>query len=368
MPGNYPTADDFREASRGALTAPGSPLSSDVVNIPSSNAGIVVEATATMGGIVSRQVVDGLKGLTLGSARGQALDLLVLDRYDMTRNGAAPGVGEVGLSRPTATYGAISVPSGTQISAGSVMVETTEPAAFGPADLGPYTVNVQTTRGGLDQAVAAGTNLAVQGLADTSIVATIAADLAGMADEESDTDLVARAVAFWPNARRGTVPAILNGLLATPGVYRAVADEVLDADGVQVGYVEAWISDKAGRSNSTLASLALAGLEEYRAAGCLVVINTTVPLYATISIVGITFTAGTDTSAKRDAIKAAILARVNELGPGQPLLLGSIYAVLDGIASITVPAGSITEPVGDLTAGAGETIRTRLDLITVNGA
>lgn len=368
MPGDLITAEEFSQAARSALLAGSSPLSEDVVDLETSNAGLVRSAIATMGVQLSRQVQQGLQGLYLGSARGTALDLLVRDRYGIERLGASPGVGEVRISRPTATYGAIAVPAGTQISAGAVTIETTEDVAFGAVDLGPYTMDVQTTKGGSNQAVAAGTPLQVQGLDDTSIVAELVDDLVGADDEESDAELAQRAREFWVNARRGTVGAVLNGLLATGGVYRATVQEVLDAEGHQLGYVEAWISDRAGRSNSALAALAGQTLEEYRPCGCRVVIGTSSPTYVEITIFGISFAAGTDTSAKRDAIKVAVMAEVNNLRPGETLRLARLYYVLSTIAGVTVPAGSISEPIGDLEADSDESIRTRLDLITVNGS
>lgn len=366
MAGNMPTAMDYRKAARNALLVGGSPLSQSVVELPTSNAGLLVEAASTVGIIVGRQLQDAYAGLLLGSARGADLDLLVRDRYEITRNGAAPGFGEASLTRPTAAAGAITVAAGTKLVAGAVELETMEPVSFGVLGLGPLVVDVKTTRGGSDQGVVGGTALQPQGLTDTSIVAALVDDLAGQDDEESDEELVARARDYWPNARRGTLGAITNGLRSTTGVYRATVVESLDPNGDLAGHVEAWISDKAGRSNTTLAAQADAVLLEYRCAGIQVVVRSTTPAYVQIEV-NVAFDAGVDTSAKREEVRVALMTKVNALGPGVSLRLGMLYAAVEAISGVTADEDSFVEPVGDLLADVDECIRTRPDLILVNG-
>lgn len=363
------TAEAFRQAARAALLAPGSPLSADVVDRRSSNAGLAVEAAATVGTLLSRQIQEGLEGLWLGTARGEALDLLCRDRYELARNGAAPSRGEVSLSRPTTAHGAISLPAGTQLRAGTVTIELLEGCSFGPVDVGPFVVDAQSTKGGADQGVQASTPLQVLGVADTSIVASVADAFSGEADEESDPELVTRARAFWVNARRGTLGAVVNGALSVPGVYRASALEALDPDGSRAGWIELFIADRAGRANTVLAAAVEEELEEWRCAGVEVVIRTSAPTYVRIRL-ALDYAAGINTSSKRDEVKRAIMARVNDTPPENgegsgTLRLSALYAVLDGISGITAAAGAVLEPVGDLVAEEGESIRTRLDLVEV---
>jgi hypothetical protein len=363
---SFPTAEDFREAARAALLTPGSPLSADVVDLPTSNAGLVVEAASTIGVLLARQAQDAFAGLLLGSARGEALDLLVRDRYEIVRLGASPGFGEVSLTRPTAAFGAITLPVGTKMVAGAIELELMESASFGPAALGPVVADAKTTKGGADQTMLSGTSLQLQGVADTSIVGVLSGDLAGADDEESDDELVIRARNFWTNARRGTLEAIRNGLLTTPGVYRATVQEVTLLTGELAGHVEAWISDKAGRSNTTLVAQAEALLDEYRPAGVQVIVYAVTPVYVDIEV-DVAFGAGVDTSAKRDEIRNLLVAKVNSLGPGESLRLPALYGVLAGVADIVTSDGAFSEPVGDLVAASGECIRTRADLVLVNG-
>lgn len=358
------TAETLRQAAREALLAGSSPYSADVVDVPSSNLGLLVEAAATVGVLISRQIQEATEGLWLGSASDDALDLLVRDRFDLARKGASPGRGEVSLSRPTFDGGGIFVTSGTTIRAGSVTLATLEDAAFGPTDLGPYVVDVATTRGGADQAVLLGTPTQVVGLSDPSIVAALVDDLAGADDEETDAELRERARGFWLAARRGTLAALEAGALTVGGVYKASAVETLDPDGDAVGFVEVFVADRAGRSNAPLAALVAAALEDYRPAGIQVSVLSGAPVYVPIRV-RVSYQAGQNTSAKRDGIKREIAARVNQGRPGETLRVAALWAVLDSISGITVDEAGILEPAGDLLVSAGDSIRTRLDLIEV---
>ena len=145
MAGSQLTASDFGARAQDALLTPRSPLSEAVVKTSTSNAGLVVGASKTLGIALQRQIQEGVAGAYLGSARGPALDRLIQDRYGLYRQGAGPGVGTVSLTRPTAGYGAITLAVRQTMTVGAVTVALTQAASFGPVDLGPVLAFAQTT-------------------------------------------------------------------------------------------------------------------------------------------------------------------------------------------------------------------------------
>ena len=91
------------------------------------------------------------------------------------------------------------------------------------------------------------------------------------------------------------------------------------------------------------------------------------PVYVSIAWVGVTFDAGADTRAKAGELRNVTVAAVNALGPGVTLRRPALFAAAETVEQATVPGTGLAAPVGDETAGANQCIRTRLDLVTVNG-
>lgn len=202
---------------------------------------------------------------------------------------------------------------------------------------------------------------------DETLTVTNLEPAAGGTNEESDQDFTARGRDFFLNARRGTRRAIESGAVGTPGVSRATAIELLDPESAEPGFRGSLvISDDDGRSNQALADRVLLALAETRCLGVPVNVVAGVPQFVSISIDGLLFSAGANTATVIQQARAAILAAVNTLAPNQTLRRAQLFAALDGIDLLEVPAGAITEPAGDLVPASGFVIRTTGDRISIN--
>jgi hypothetical protein len=110
-------------------------------------------------------------------------------------------------------------------------------------------------------------------------------------------------------------------------------------------------------------------LEDYRAGGIPVVISTSIPTIISLAF-SVQFQAGVNTSVVQDAIRSAVFSYVNTLGVNQTLGVADLYAVLLRFraAGAIVAKQSILQPTGDVVPQVGQTLRTLLSSVTVNGS
>ena len=146
----------------------------------------------------------------------------------------------------------------------------------------------------------------------------------------------------------------------------AIATEVLTAEQVPARVVLLRVADSSGTSSDALAASVLASLDEYRAAGISVVVETTIPEIISIQL-KLTFGGNVDTTTIAEGVRGAIVEYVNSLGVGETLLKSALYGVLTRFTSagLIVTQGSIVAPVGDVVPSTGMTIRTRIENVTV---
>ena len=282
---DLPTWQALFRVGRDEILARSDRLTIEAIEREGSDVNALVAAAAAIGDEVVGQLATGLGGLFLDTAKGEALDRLVFDRYGMTRKAAAPAFGTVLFATTAATAAAFTIPAGTVLgTSDGLQFVTIAAVAFPAASVGPVVANVRSILAGADQQAKASTI--------KSIVTSITgqpADLtvnnstatAGAADEEADDSLRARARAFFTTARRGTLGAIKLGALAVPGVETASVIELLDLDGqpdqivsvvVADAFTDALVEDNANPPAYQAQSQALgvaiaAALEEVRAAG-----------------------------------------------------------------------------------------------------
>jgi hypothetical protein len=133
------------------------------------------------------------------------------------------------------------------------------------------------------------------------------------------------------------------------------------------GDVLLYIADAQGRGNAQLTAAVLNALREFRAGGNPVTVISSTPRFEPIDY-QIAFAAGTDTRAAANQLKALTVAAVNLLAPQETLLRSLLFALARSIPGAIVPAGAIVTPAGDVVPNSGQVIKTRLDLVTVNGA
>jgi uncharacterized phage protein gp47/JayE len=335
-----------------------------------SDANMYLGSTTVVADAITKQIGYNLARLLLDTATGDDLDRYALDRYQLTRKGAAPAVGSVTISRATVAAGAGSVALGTVLTTLSgAQYFTTSIATFGPSTYSA-TCTVSASQAGAASQVGANAVsnfLQPSQLFDASLTVNNPVPMAGGADAEDDDTFRNRIRNFWNTARRGTLGAIQQGALNTLGVDSALAVEALTGLGAPARVVNLYIADASGVANATLAQAVLNNLLDYRAGGITVIISTSIPLLVPIGIL-LAYQTGVDSVSLASQVQAAVFNFVNTLGVNGTLQLSDLYTILTRYKQqgvIVQTPGSIVNPAGDLVPPIGQTIRTTLGLVSI---
>lgn len=375
---DLPRRDElFARFRAGAIAVPNTRVTPDVIDQEGSDMNLVAAASSIMGEQLVQRLARAVADSFINTAKGRALDRVVFDRIGIARKPAAPAVVTLELSRPTAGAGAGTVDGAlpgtgttTRVTTNTGVVYTlTQPALFGVSELGPISVLAQAEIAGPESQVAPNQQWA---FVDTPFDGTITIAnpnaSAGAALEESDEKYRARARQFFPTIRRGVLGAIEFGLLAVPGIDSAAVTERLDPQGVPACFVEAYILDELGQSNTGLAARAATSLLEYRALGIPVrVIAGTIDFFD-VAFSGLTF----DTAIIEDTVQAAvdvrsaIISATNNLRPGQLLERAVIISAVKQVPGVILPEGALVDPPADLQPSADNVaLRTKRELISL---
>ena len=110
---DLPTWQALFRVGRDEILARSDRLTIEAIEREGSDVNALVAAAAAIGDEVVGQLATGLGGLFLDTAKGEALDRLVFDRYGMTRKAAAPAFGTVLFATTAATAAAFTIPAGT---------------------------------------------------------------------------------------------------------------------------------------------------------------------------------------------------------------------------------------------------------------
>lgn len=379
-------ADLFRTGENATLAAPGNPFTQAMIETEGSDINVLLGAGSGMANEVVRQVAIAERSLFLDTATGEELDRLAFDHYGITRKDASPATGQVTFSRPGAgAAGTIPVGfrvqsvekqkiGGTEIITPGPIFQTTQPAAFATSTT-TVTVPVESLVAARGQGARAGRVIAtVDAPFDTTITVTNAAAIAGGADAEDDATFRERVRRFWLVVERGTLAALEFGALLVPGVAKATAIELLDPNGDPARVVRLFVSDADGASSQTMVDAVEAKLKGdptatdpldrgWRAAGINVVVLGGTPVSVPITW-KLSFAAGVDTLVASGQVRAATVAFVNSLSPGQTLFVSDLMAIAKSIAGVIVPSDAVQAPVGDLVPQPGEVIRTTEAAVT----
>ena len=334
-------------------------IGSDINLFVGSNTVVASEIVSQLAAATARLLVDG--------ANGEELDRLAWDRFgnNLLRKPASPSIVLVTFGRLTVAAGAGAVPVNTRLQ-NNVGVEfvTTSQSAFGATDLGgtAWARSVQAGKANQSDKNTIVRIPEVGSLWDPSLTVTNYESTAFAADQELDEPFRARIKAFWNTARRGTLGAIEQGAVATPGISSASAVEELAGGSQPARLVRVYVADDDGLANSGITP----DMDEYRAAGiqCLLYRSTNQMVNIVLKLA---FQAGKETDFLKESIRTSILGTVNKCSVNGWLYRG---ALLETLKSFTddglLPSNdSVVEPAGDLAPTLGMTIRTTIDRITV---
>lgn len=341
-----------------------------MVDVQGSDVNLVVGVSSVMADHIVKHLGYRFNALLLDGAENEDLDRYAFDRYQQTRKGASPALGRVTISRPATTFGSGSIPVGTKIeSLAHAEYVTTTLASFGASDLST-TANVRASVAGKATQVGAAQLRRFQRsdlLFDPTLLVTNPLATAHGEDQESDDDFRNRIRAFWKTARRGILSAIEFGALTVPGIVSAQAIEVVTTGAQPARVVNLFVADSSGIASDVIVTDVDSVLFDYRAGGIAVLISTSLPLIANISL-RLRFRANVDTVGLSEQVRDAVVAFVNSIPVNATLGVGDIFTVLRRFVSdgLVVKDDAIAAPIGDLVPEIGQTIRTTAGNVVIN--
>lgn len=368
---DLPTRLDLYALGRNYVVTRAKRIDPKKVDVLGSDINIFVGSNSIVASALIDQLAQAINRLLLDGCQDDDLDRYALDRYDLPRKGASPALGTVRFFRQTNTLAGGSIPVGTKlITSGNVEFITVTTATFGALDL-QASADVRAVQAGKATEVGANTIRKIQQpqlLWDQSIQVTNDLTTAGGEDREDDDTFKARIRNFWNTARRGILAAIEFGALTVPGVVSAKAIEALTTGNQPARVVNLYIADSSGVASTALAKQVDVALLDYRAGGIAVLTFTSIPLIVDLTFF-LQFQAGIDTDTLSDNVRSAIVEFVNSLPVNGTLLISDLFSVLrrykpDGLI---VNDNSIVAPAGDLIPAVGQTIRTTLQNVLING-
>jgi hypothetical protein len=360
---------DFYAIGRQYVLGRAKKIDPEIVDREGSDVNLLVAGGSFMAQAVSRQQADLMSTQFMDAGLSEEdLDRLVLDRYsgEVVRKGAAPALVTIEMGRPGNVAGAGTVAIGTKlISLDGTEYVTMGPASFDATQLSGVTVVARSVQAGTAFQVGKNQirrfdNSAL--LFDPTIEINNPDPAAGAADRETQDELIERARAFFGAARRGILAAIEFGATKVPGVASAHAVEVLTTGNTPARIVLLYVADATGTSNAALANVVGLSLDEWRAAGITVLVQSSIPQLASV-ILALTFVNGVDTVVLTANIRNAVLEFINSLGVNQPLYRSDLGAVLSRFreSGLLPNNATIIAPAGDIVPDSGRTLRARLD-------
>ena len=383
---DLPTRLDLYAIGRNFVRARAKRIDPFQVDVEGSDINLIVGATSAIAHFLVLQLDYSVNKLLLDGADGEDLDRYAWDRYTLVRKGASAAVVQLRIYRDSAgPSGTIAVGRKIRTKTGIEYI-TTSVASMGTNDL--VTIcNASATQAGKSSQVGANALTAIDdpaSLFDPSLRVNNDSPAAGGEEVQSDDQFREIIRVFWTTARRGTVGAIEFGAMQVPGIVTAKAVEALTTVIIVMPYgpvtisvpivsiscparvVNLYIADSTGVANQTLANSCRFMLEEYRACGITVLVNTGMPSFINI-VLALVFQADIDTVTLTDAVKGAIFEYVNSIPVNATLQRSALFTVLRRFVpnGLIVSNDSIVAPAGDLVPNPGETIRTMLENITV---
>lgn len=378
---DFPILADYQRIARDAMLGNNSRIAREIIERPGSDANVMVAAIAACADEVTGQLARVNAALFLDSATGKDLDRLVADRYNIFRKPASQALGTIEFSTTNATAAPFNIPKGTKLgTADGHEYVTYADAVFPSASTGPVAVEIRSVFSGSTEQARIGTITSLlsritgqpEDLRVNNAVATVGAD-----DEEEDASLRDRARRVIPAARRGTLTAIETGALNTPGVRTALAFENVDAFGRPAGSVQLAVTDRFTESfvatnppayqtqSAVLANAVSDALNDYRAAGVYVRVFVANVIMQPITL-ALRFIAGASVDQVALNARGAIVAYVNGLSPGDPIVPSLLVDALRPIEGLEITGDEILSPAGTVVAQNLEVLRTSMGLVVAS--
>lgn len=367
-----PSYDDLFRAGRNEVLLRPTRFEIDVVDAEGSDINILVAFAASVGDEAVRFSTSAFNETQLStSARigGEVLERWVWDRYQLLRLDSEQSVVTLSFSRTDTTIPESFDAGSLAATSDGQTFEIVNDVVFPLGQSGPLDVDAFNQVAGTLGNVESGTVTTIlTSIGNSTLVVTNTGSAAGGTESETDEALAERARDFFINARRGTRTAILNGALTTPGVESASVEEFLNVDGIPNFRVQLVIADANGNANAALAARVTTRMEEFRGLGVPVLILPGAPQFVDIELVGITFPAGSNTTALINEIRLRVVDEVNSTSPGQTLRVAAIISAVRLTRQVNVPDNAVVQPAGDLVpTESGNVIRTTSSRVTING-
>lgn len=382
---DLPSALDLFRIGRSEMLVRNGRLSPEEIDRQGSDLNNLVAAAAAMGDECMGQLASVRADLYVGTARGDALDRLITDRYpDLTRKQAAPSFGYVTFSFATAVATAFSIPDATALSTADGIQFITVGSYSIPVGTTSKQVPIRSLLAGVNQKASinkirnimgAIPGAPVSGMTVTNLAATF-----GGEDREKDADYAVRYTLHYLAARRATIGAIQQAVLSIPGIVKATVFENLDVLGRPIGYVQVDVADSytdqfvASGSFPAAYAAQLANLTaqidallmEWRAAGVGVVVRFATVVLQSVRVV-LAYAAGADQASVNNIVLAKIVQYVNNLNPGQPVILEQLRNLLRETSGVYYTGNEIVTPTGNIVPLPGQVLRTSPTFTSIGG-
>lgn len=325
-----------------------------------------LHAGAAMADACIRFAAQSLKETFFDSAKGAALDLLVLDRLGIPRQAATAAQVVLTFVRTSGGAGG-TIPAGSTVAtlydpSGKQVRFTTDSAiVVGSTANGPFTISATATTTGRDGNVGAGrVEQIVDALFDSTFTVTNAATAGGGNPGESDEDYRRRAKAFYSTLRRGTVAALELGAQQVSTVRVATVSEDFDS-----GITTVIVGDEDGNSTAQMIEDVEFELENWRAASSVVTVTGAHRQEVEVTLQLVAVRSGFDITAAADTVEEVVIARIAKLRGGETLYLemlrsAAVIAFPDDIFKVEVTGlvvDGVSVALDDIAAAAGEVSR-----------
>jgi uncharacterized phage protein gp47/JayE len=378
---DLPTFPDLFQIARDEMLSRNGQLALAEVDRQGSDLNIIVGAIAAGADEVVGQLARVAKSRSLATAKGQELDVLVYDRYQLIRKPASPAYTHVHFSTTAAAAAAFTIPDSTLLSAADgLQFITVGDVTYPIGSTGPVRATVRSLEAGPGQRAGIGTITSIVTQitgAPADLAATNPAATFGGDDSETDEELVTRARRFFVDARRGTVGAIRSAILSVPGIKTCEVFENIDILGRPVGPVNAVVSDaytdlfaQNGAPASyqiqsdAMVNQILQFLIEHRAAGIAVDITVGQVVLQGVQL-SLAYIAGYDTDGVNTAVQSTVIQYINTLPPGRALTLDGLYSQIRMVPGLNYSGQEVVSPRGTVTVGGGQVMRTNTSLVRV---
>jgi uncharacterized phage protein gp47/JayE len=382
---DFPTFNDIFRVGRDEILLRNAKVSRDAVEREGMDANILVAAAAAVGDQVIGQLASVAAGTFLDSAKGDALDRLVFDRYGLVRKAAAASLGTVQFSTTAPAPTTFTIPVGVRLQTpDGIQFVTNEAVIFLAATVGPVSCAARSVLAGGSQNVKAGqiTSIVTPITSQpTDLVVTNPFATAGGDDAEDDDSLRDRARRFFTTVRRGTLGALEEAALGVAGVRKAAAFEIVDALGRPARLVQLVVADSFTEQfidfttvppryqvqSQLLSTSVFNALADVRPAGTFVQVIVANVILQSFQL-ALSFNAGADVNTAALEARATIVNYVNALVPGASIVFADAIAALVNVPGLASSGNTIISPPGNVVALPTQVLRTSLGLVTAVAA